>query len=122
MQIEAFDFSTLNKRRKGTDAAQEVSASSTDVHFFTSILEGSTAKTPIAANHAVLTMLTEPSRHISDIKVRLARALKSSSKSMDADTFREYPRDLSNVALTTQLLVKSLGKTSQCIDKICNMQ
>jgi hypothetical protein len=56
------------------------------------------------------------------MKGRLARALKSSSKGMDADKFREYPRELSNVALTTQLLVKSLGKTSQCIDKICNLQ
>jgi len=86
------------------------------------MLEGSISNTPASANHTVLAMLTEPSKHIVDAKDRLARALKSSSKGMDADKFREYPQELSNVALTTQLLVKSLGKTSQCIDKICNLQ
>jgi hypothetical protein len=122
MQIEAFDFSTPNKLHSNTGVTREPSASSTDVGFFTSMLEGSISKTPAYANHTVLAMLTEPSKHIVDAKDRLARALKSSGKGMDADKFREYPQELSNVALTTQLLVKSLGKTSQCIDKICNLQ
>ena len=52
----------------------------------------------------------------------MGKAAAFKSKGMDADAFREYPRELSNVALTTQLLVKSVGKTSQCIDKICNLQ
>ncbi|QDH63205.1 MULTISPECIES: EscI/YscI/HrpB family type III secretion system inner rod protein [Pseudomonas] len=122
MQIEAFDFSTLNKRRGGIDVTQKNSISSTDVSFFASMLEGSKASTPAVAPPAVLAMLAEHSSYIENKKIRLARALKSSSKGMDSEKFREYPRELSNVALTTQLLVKSLGKTSQCIDKICNMQ
>ncbi|WEJ06432.1 EscI/YscI/HrpB family type III secretion system inner rod protein [Pseudomonas sp. FJ2-5-13] len=122
MQIEKFEFSTLNTPRNGTDVIPHTSAPSADASFFTSMLDGPTAIRPTAAIPAELTLLTEPSKHIADMKDRLARALKSSSKGMDADAFREYPRELSNVALTTQLLVKSVGKTSQCIDKICNLQ
>ena len=122
MKTEEMRFSSTGAGIKDAYGATEQSAHSTDVNFFTSMLDGPTAIRPTAAIPAGLTLLTEPSKHIADMKDRLARALKSSSKGMDADAFREYPRELSNVALTTQLLVKSVGKTSQCIDKICNLQ
>ncbi|KAE9655863.1 type III secretion system rspB [Pseudomonas sp. PB105] len=35
---------------------------------------------------------------------------------------RKYPNELSNTLFMSQILVKSLGKTTQCIDKICNLQ
>jgi hypothetical protein len=38
------------------------------------------------------------------------------------DEARKYPEQLSDTLLLTQMLVKSVGKTAQGIDKICNLQ
>ncbi|NWE13098.1 type III secretion apparatus protein RspB [Pseudomonas yamanorum] len=122
MQIEAFAPSTLSNRREGANSAREPSASTTDVAFFTSMLEPSTARSAASVNNSVSTMLTETSNHLTAAKSRLARALKASTNGLDADTLRKYPRELSHTTLTSQLLTKSLGKATQCIDKICNLQ
>lgn len=122
MQIEELGSSTLHNRREGAYNTRETLASTIDVAFFTSMLGPSTPNTPASVSNSVSTMLTETSHHLTAAKSRLARALKSSSKGLDTDKLREYPRELSHTALTSQLLTKSLGKTTQCIDKICNLQ
>ncbi|MBZ6456560.1 type III secretion system rspB [Pseudomonas fluorescens group sp.] len=52
----------------------------------------------------------------------MARDLSRLSKHIDREALRKYPNDLSNALLMSNLLVKTLGKTTQCIDKICNLQ
>ncbi|RDS91058.1 type III secretion system rspB [Pseudomonas fluorescens] len=52
----------------------------------------------------------------------MANLLKSTSNELDIEKFRKYPSLLSNVQLTSQLLVKCLAKTTQGIDKISNLQ
>lgn len=122
MQIGEDGFSAQNNRLKGDYDIQDDSAHNTDVVFFRSMLEHSTPAIASAAKAHTSTLLAEASAQLKVKEVRLARLLKTSSKGMEMGNFNEYPRELSNVALTSQLLVKSLGKATQCIDKICNLQ
>ncbi|MBD8096305.1 type III secretion system rspB [Pseudomonas fluorescens] len=52
----------------------------------------------------------------------MTRDLSRLSKNTDRDALRKYPDDLSNALLMSHLLVKTLGKATQCVDKICNLQ
>ena len=76
----------------------------------------------LTASGTTPTVLTEIVERLKTKENRMARALKSSSDSTYTNAFNEYPRDLSSVVITSQLIVKSLGKATQCIDKICNLQ
>ncbi|MBD8194193.1 type III secretion system rspB [Pseudomonas fluorescens] len=48
--------------------------------------------------------------------------MNSLKKGLDVEKLRTFPLELSNQQLTSQLLVKSLAKTTQCIEKISNLQ
>lgn len=122
MQINKYGDSARNTRWEGAYDPQEHSASTADVDFFTSTLQRSTPTTAVTADNGSSTLLGEVSRHLRATESRLTRALKSSTKGVDMDEFKEYPRELSNAVLTSQLLVKSLGKATQCIDKLSNLQ
>ncbi|NVZ49883.1 type III secretion apparatus protein RspB [Pseudomonas sp. B6002] len=122
MKIEKLDFSV---RQNGLEEAVNTpshSASNTDVDFFTASLNRSGATTTRVDNPPGPSLLTEAGQHVKALETRLAHALKSTNKGSDPDDFKQYPRELSNVILTSQLLVKSLGKATQCLDKICNLQ
>jgi hypothetical protein len=67
-------------------------------------------------------LLTNAAMALDTTKNKIARDLSRLSKHIDREALRKYPNDLSNALLMSNLLVKTLGKTTQCIDKICNLQ
>jgi len=52
----------------------------------------------------------------------MSKSLKAISKHGNREELAKFPNQLSNSLFLSQILVKSLGKTTQCIDKICNLQ
>ncbi|NWA65560.1 EscI/YscI/HrpB family type III secretion system inner rod protein [Pseudomonas reactans] len=121
MQIKEYDFSAQHRVLQSNAATQAESTSNTDAGFFSSMLEQSKPNGVSSAPHSPM-MLTEVAQQLKSKESRLVRALKSTNKGADPDDFRQYPRELSNVVLTSQLLVKSLAKATQSIDKISNLQ
>jgi hypothetical protein len=122
MQIDDFDAATFVTGRDTARIKQAPVAPATDVAFFSSLLDPTVSNTARVAEDGTPSLLATTSSQLQDLQRRLGRTLKSSSKTMDVEKFREYPRDLSNATLTSQLLIKSLGKATQCIDKISNLQ
>ena len=122
MQIKELGFSAQHNSPEDAVGARGHSTSNTDIGFFTSLLERSALPVARADNSQRPTLLAEAGQHVKALESRLAHALKSTNKGADPDDFKQYPRELSNVVLTSQLLVKSLGKATQCIDKISNLQ
>ncbi|MCS4247210.1 MULTISPECIES: EscI/YscI/HrpB family type III secretion system inner rod protein [unclassified Pseudomonas] len=122
MKIEELDFSVQRNALEEAFNTRSHPASHTDVDFFTSSLNRPGATTTRVDNPAGPSLLAEAGQHVKALESRLAHALKSTNKGSDPDDFKQYPRELSNVVLTSQLLVKSLGKATQCLDKICNLQ
>ena len=122
MQIEELGFSAQNHSLDNATTLQGRSASSTDIGFFTSLLERPAQPVARTGSEQGPTLLTEAGQHVKALESRLVKSLKSTNKGSDPDDFKQYPRELSNVVLTSQLLVKSLGKATQCIDKISNLQ
>ncbi|WP_053131869.1 type III secretion protein [Pseudomonas sp. MIACH] len=100
----------------------EQSGQSMDVNFFTSLLESShpTNNTSVRPGDSVL--LTEASKHLSESRNGFAKILRSTKTEIDVEAIANFPRELYNAQLTSQLMVKCLAKTTQGIDKICNMQ
>ncbi|MFC6336524.1 type III secretion apparatus protein RspB [Pseudomonas sp. CCM 7891] len=96
--------------------------SSTDVDFFTSTLERSSPPITATVTAGASSLLTGASEQLINSKNRLNKSLKAISKDANMDELKKYPKELSNSLLMSQLLVKSLGKASQCIEKITNLQ
>lgn len=122
MQIEEYEFFTDHNRSEGFLDTQENRAFNADASFFSAMLTPSMPARSLTASGTTPTVLTEIVERLKTKENRMARALKSSSDSTYTNAFNEYPRDLSSVVITSQLIVKSLGKATQCIDKICNLQ
>ena len=122
MQIEDFGSSTFVNGRDSIRNKQASSAPATDVAFFSSMLDPLAPNTATMVKDGIPSLLANTSNQLQDLQRRLGRTLKSSSKTMNVEKLREYPRDLSNATLTSQLLIKSLGKATQFIDKISNLQ
>ncbi|MEG8231577.1 MULTISPECIES: type III secretion apparatus protein RspB [Pseudomonas] len=102
--------------------ASDRSPSSTDADFFTSQLERSISTGPVAAPLETMNVLTNAAAALETTKNKITRDLSRLSKNTDRDALRKYPDDLSNALLMSHLLVKTLGKATQCVDKICNLQ
>ena len=121
MRIANDPFSQKGSSTEHTRAAPEQSADSMDASFFTSMLERPTNAT--SAKPEVSLLLTEASKHLSHSRDGFAKIIRSTKENgIDVEAIGNYPRELHNAQLTTQLMVKCLAKTTQCIDKISNMQ
>lgn len=119
MQIKAYDVSARNNALDGAYPTHEAASHGSDVGFFTSMLEQPTKANTAAA---VSPMLADTTKYLSASKERLTKVLRATGKDVDLEAFKTFPRELSNAQLTSQLLIKSLGKTTQCIEKISNLQ
>lgn len=95
-------------------------ASHSDVDFFKSALAHSSQ--PITALLQNSNILTVASSELSSTTDQLKKTLKGISKKGNEELLGKFPNQLSNALFQSQILVKSLGKTTQCIDKICNLQ
>ncbi|PTC30094.1 type III secretion system rspB [Pseudomonas aylmerensis] len=52
----------------------------------------------------------------------MTKSLRALSERGRIDEARKYPGHLSDAVLLTHIAVKSIGKSAQCVDKICNLQ
>lgn len=122
MWIENIESSVSDETVERNDKTSEFLALDTDVNFFSSMLEHSFPATSASGKRGLPTALIEAIEPLNITRARLARALKSTNKQMNIQELKKFPGELSGAVLTSQLLVKTLGKTTQGIDKICNMQ
>ncbi|MGL5997341.1 MAG: hypothetical protein ACRC1I_12640 [Pseudomonas proteolytica] len=95
--------------------------SHSDVNYFASIMEPSAL--PSTTNYTTpQSMLSDASDRLASVTQRMTKSLRALSGENKFDEARKYPEQLSDTLLLTQMLVKSVGKTAQGIDKICNLQ
>lgn len=106
----------------GSFNKQESSISSTDINFFASIMAPSTPPTTATSYTTPQSMISEASGKLASVTQRMTKSLRALSGDDKFDEARKYPDQLSNTLLLTHVLVKSVGKTAQCVDKICNLQ
>ncbi|WP_460131632.1 EscI/YscI/HrpB family type III secretion system inner rod protein [Pseudomonas sp. S1_E04] len=121
MRIETFQASENNRFESGYKT-REQTASTADAGFFTSMVEQQAPTQALSSSSSSRTTLSETAQQLKLTENNLVRLLKSSRKGTDMEEFTEYPRELSKAVLTSQLLTKCLGKTTQCIDKLSNLQ
>jgi len=107
---------------EATYGTPDFSTSSTDVDFFNSTLERSSPASTATSKPGATNLLAGASEQLINSTNRLNKSLKAMSNDASLEDFKKYPKELSNSLLLSQLLVRSLGKTTQCIDKICNLQ
>ncbi len=122
MKLETYVDSTKDTAVNTAHATRDESTCSRDSCFFTSILEDAPGASSSPAARYMSPVLTDALAHLRNSKKHMANLLKSTSNELDIEKFRKYPSLLSNVQLTSQLLVKCLAKTTQGIDKISNLQ
>lgn len=121
MQIDKL-LTSGNRRLEDAYKSREPSSPNIDASFFSSMLGHPTPTAAVTRKDATLSPLAEAAQQLELTENNLVRLLKSTKKGTGAEKFVEYPRELSNAILTSQLLVKCLGKTTQCIDKLSNLQ
>ncbi|WP_256353033.1 MULTISPECIES: type III secretion apparatus protein RspB [unclassified Pseudomonas] len=121
MRTEGNTSSGRNSFHPG-DGSTDFSASSTDIDFFNSTLEHASPTMTATTKPGATNLLADASEQLIHSTNRLNKSLKAMSKDASLEDFKKYPKELSNSLLLSQLLVRSLGKTTQCIDKICNLQ
>lgn len=122
MKTEEMRFSSTGGGIKDAYGAPEQSAHSTDVNFFTSMLDSPSSKNTTATRTDASPLLVEASKHLSASRDGFAKVVRSTKKGLDHEIISTFPRELHNAQLTSQLMVKCLAKTTQSMDKICNMQ
>lgn len=102
--------------------AYESSTFSADVSFFNSAMDPS-APTYMATQQTVSpNIVSEASGRANALTKNITKSLRAMTDKSRYDEARKYPGQLSNALLLTSLLSKSLGKTAQCVDKLCNLQ
>lgn len=124
MQIkESEDY--LSTRHNSSETAYtrlEEPVRSTDAHFFASMLQASRSTNSATAGPGASLLLTEASKHLSASRKGFSEVVRSSKNGLDLPALKTFPRELFSAQLTSQMLVKTLAKTTQSIDKICNLQ
>ncbi|MCM2362739.1 type III secretion apparatus protein RspB [Pseudomonas sp. SR18] len=122
MQIKEYVYSNKDAGLSESATPRDALACSRDSCFFSSTLEQSTAAKLSAGAAQISPFLTDAIKPLTTSRARLSNIIKSNTKEVDIEKFRLFPSALSNIQLTSQLLVKSLAKTTQGIEKISNLQ
>lgn len=117
-QIEKIEHIDLQNRKRMPDDIEDGS----DISFFSAQLDQSKPTSAAPARSETSNLLAEMSTLLNNSKERSARRFKAISKNKNLEELRKLPAEFSQTILTSQLLVKSLGKTTQSIEKICNLQ
>lgn len=121
MQIKEV-FGLAHGSSNATYKTPEASAPSSDVSFFSSALESSAQPMGAADRQPNSNILSQASGVLTDSTRRMSKSLLAFSKKDNEKEMSQYPSHLSNTLLLTHVLVKGVGKTSQCIEKISNLQ
>ncbi|MGY2270798.1 MULTISPECIES: EscI/YscI/HrpB family type III secretion system inner rod protein [Pseudomonas] len=93
-----------------------------DINFFSALLVPSKHMSATQIKSDTSNILTEVSDLFNKSKERTAKRFKVISSNKNLNELRKLPAEFSQTLLTSQLIVKCLGKTTQAIDKICNLQ
>lgn len=92
-----------------------------DVNFFVSSLGLPDPGRRAAQDTPAPNMLSELGEQLSQATDRVTKGLRAFSKGGNLKEMRDYPSRLSETTLLTQVMVKSISKTAQSVDKICNL-
>ncbi|MGY2375252.1 EscI/YscI/HrpB family type III secretion system inner rod protein [Pseudomonas sp. SDO524_S393] len=122
MQIKDVNAVGRHSPLESAYTQQDHSSNNTDVSFFNSVLEKPNTVSSSSASAASSAMLVDATKALSASNNRISKVLNSASRGVDLEKLRTFPLELSNKQLTSQLLVKSLAKTTQCVEKISNLQ
>ncbi|NWE00447.1 MULTISPECIES: type III secretion protein [Pseudomonas] len=122
MLIKKTDFSDNSDSSNFAHSATDYSVSSRDASFFSSMLEGSTANKTVSTSPAAPSLFVDASNQLSDSMKRFIKLARPPKEGLDFENFKTLPRDLFNAQLMPHVLVKCLAKTTQGVDKICNLQ
>ena len=117
-RVRSVEHDDLN----GSSSAQESSISRTDVNYFASLMDPSAFASAAPSYTTPQSMLSDASGKLASVTQRMTKSLRALSGNNKFDEARKYPEQLSDTLLLTHILVKSVGKTAQCIDKISNLQ
>ncbi|UVH49722.1 hypothetical protein P0D91_15705 [Pseudomonas sp. CBSPBW29] len=116
------DFSSTNGNPTASHKLPEFFTPRADVSFFTSALEHSTLLRISIGRPHTSNLLSVASELLTDSTSRMTKSLQAFSKKNDEKAMSHYPGHLSNTLLLTHVVVKGVGKTAQCVEKICNLQ
>lgn len=118
------ELKSLSAAQNGVSSRYTVdnASSSADADFFKALLSPTATSTSRINDPQASTLLSIASVQLTESTDRMARSLKAISKKGNEEALGNFPNQLSNSLFLSQILVKSLGKTTQCIDKICNLQ
>lgn len=122
MLIKKTDFSDNSDSSDFAHSATDYSVPSRDASFFSSMLEGSSVNKTVSTLPAAPYLFVEASHQLSDSMKRFIKLARPPKEGLDFEKFKTLPRDLFNAQLMPHVLVKCLAKTTQGIDKICNLQ
>lgn len=122
MLIKKTDFPDNFDSGDFTHSATDYSVPSRDSSFFSSMIEGSSANKPFSTLPAAPYLFVEASNQLSDSMKRFIKLAHPPKEGLDFEKFKTLPRDLFNAQLMPHVLVKCLAKTTQGVDKICNLQ
>jgi len=122
MRIQEYSSSDRNADLRSDGLEGDQSDCSKDSCFFASLLERSPEAGGSRNASYIPGALTDAIAPLTTSKTSMAKLLKSTRKEIDIDQFRKFPSLLSNIQLMSQLSVKCLAKTTQGLDKICNLQ
>lgn len=104
------------------DDTRPASALTADVNFFASQLDAPARSIDTAPRAEIPGLVAHASDHLINSTNELSKSLLAFSKNNGNDAMHKYTTHLSTTLLTSHVLVKTVGKTAQCIDKICNLQ
>ncbi|KRP61124.1 EscI/YscI/HrpB family type III secretion system inner rod protein [Pseudomonas orientalis] len=122
MQITSRVPSEKNTDFDSDDSTRAASTCNGDACFFTSLLEPASTASAFTGGTYISPAMAEAVAPLKDAKKRMTTLLRSANQELDIEKFRKFPSMLSNIQLTSQLLVKCLAKTTQGIEKISNLQ
>jgi hypothetical protein len=113
---------TQNNEFDNTSSTHDPFASSIDINFFNSLIAPSSFPNKKPSYTETRSALFEFSNKLDTLTKNMTKGLRALSDRERSDEARKYPSQLSDSVLLTHVGVKSIGKSAQCVDKICNLQ
>ena len=113
---------TQTNEINSTSSAHDPFTSNIDINFFNSLIAPSSLLNKEIIHTDTKSTLSEVSNKLDTLTRNMTKGLRSLSDRERSDEARKYPSQLSDAVLLTHIVVKSIGKSAQCVDKICNLQ
>jgi hypothetical protein len=121
MQIKT-DSALEQKLSARPNATEGLPVYGDDASFFSSQLERPTRVQPSSPSHAPSNLLVDASNALLKSNELMTKGLRAFSKGNNEKQTLLYGSHLSNSVLMTQILVKSVSKSAQLVEKMSNLQ